>query len=169
MFHSKGPFQDICRQNRRPKLFVKLIIIQAVEKVFLHTSDSPFLSNELFGFPFSKKPYGFFKAVSSQNRFGLLETTRPIELFDFHSHIANLVGHAALPFDERVELFDSFQQGVSSSYNRFSMSDLMSLFTAEPILFQIISCRFSTTSSTMPSCGSLRAFKGCYRLSSFSS
>lgn len=123
MFHSKGPFQDICRQNGRPKLFVKLIIIQAVEKVLLHTFGSPFLSNELFGFPFSKKPYGFFKAFSSQDKFGLLKTTGQIELFDFHSQIANLVSHAALPFDERVELFDSVKQGVSSSYNRFSMSD----------------------------------------------
>ena len=84
--------------------------MQAVDQFLLHTFDSPFLFNDPFGFPFSKTPYGFFTAVSSEDKFGLLETMRPIDLFDFHSHIANLASHAALPLDERVDLFDGLQQ-----------------------------------------------------------
>jgi hypothetical protein len=55
-------------------------------------------------------PNGLFIAVSSEDNFGLLETMGPIDLFDFHSHIANLASHAEPPFDERVDLFDGLQR-----------------------------------------------------------
>ena len=84
--------------------------MEAVEKILLRALDSPLLLHTPSGFPFSKASDGLLAVVSCEDKLGLFETVGPVELSDLHCHIEHLVDNTTLPLNQRIDLFQGFEQ-----------------------------------------------------------
>ena len=107
----KAPLQNIGGPNGLPELLVKIVVVETAEEVLSHAPDSsPFLDKPS-GLPALETPEGLLAAACSKDELGLLETVRAIDLSDLYGHIAHLMGHTTLPFDEGIDTLYGLQQG----------------------------------------------------------
>lgn len=69
----EGLFQDIGSSDGPPKLFVKIIVMEAVEELFFHTFESTLLLNDASRLGGSKAPGGSLGTFPGEHQFGLPE------------------------------------------------------------------------------------------------
>ncbi len=128
----KCPLQDIGSPDGLLELFVKIVVMQAAEKVLPHAPDGPLLFDKPFGLPAFETPEGFLTAVCLKDELGFLKTVRTIDLSDLYGHIAHLMGHTPLCLDEGIDTPYGLQQG------RIAIGDNeLEAFPMKPARFEI--------------------------------
>ena len=84
--------QKIGSPDGLPELPVKIVFLEAADKILSHAPDCPLLFNKPFSLPCLEKRNGFLTAVQWEDQLSLLAAMISIDLFDLSCHTGHLMG-----------------------------------------------------------------------------